>query len=243
MIYFLYCDNDLKYYGVYNNPQILRENIKFIKLNYKLEKFSIYQLRPDEFNVEKVDVNELSKTIHFVNQFKKSNIFVIYCTSTNKFIHYNISKKYLSKMISLFKEDNKYSILEVTLNSLHINTNIDEKVIKEIKRQYTQEELEKQAELIRKINLLKFQKKRLEENKNEYTSNLQLYYKFKKKKNEDDFVIPELFLEKFKIFTDLENSNNLSFEKYLELDPNKFLDNSYNLLFEGGNNLNVKLNN
>ena len=114
---------------------------------------------------------------------------------------------------------------------------------KEIKRQYTQEELEKQAELIRKINLLKFQKKRLEENKNEYTSNLQLYYKFKKKKNEDDFVIPELFLEKFKIFTDLENSNNLSFEKYLELDPNKFLDNSYNLLFEGGNNLNVKLNN
>ena len=146
-------------------------------------------------------------------------------------------------MISLFKEDNKYSILEVTLNSLHINTNIDEKVIKEIKRQYTQEELEKQAELIRKINLLKFQKKRLEENKNEYTSNLQLYYKFKKKKNEDDFVIPELFLEKFKIFTDLENSNNLSFEKYLELDPNKFLDNSYNLLFEGGNNLNVKLNN
>tara|TARA_B100000768_G_scaffold156636_1_gene154302 strand:+ start:3925 stop:4653 length:729 start_codon:yes stop_codon:yes gene_type:complete len=242
MIYFLYCDDDLKYYGVYTNSQILKENIKFIKLNYKLDKFSIYQLRSDEFDVEKVDLNKLSKTVSFVNQFKKSNIFVIYCRSTNKFIHYHISKNYLNKMISLFNEENEYSVLEVTLNSLYININSDKKINKvNIKRHYTQEELDKQAELIRNINLLKFQKKRLEENKNEYTSNLELYYKFKNKiKSEEDFVIPELFLEKFKIFTELENCNNLSFEKYLERDPGKFLDNSYNLLFEGGNNLNIK---
>lgn len=238
MIYFLYCEDNSKYYGIYNNPKILNENLKFVKLNFKLENFCIYQLKPNEFSVEKTISDKLLKY-----ELKLNKLFVLYCKETNNFIHYNSSKEYLKKMIQFFKKDTEYSIIEVILNSLNFNINENDehedcKIV--MKKEYTDEELIEKADIIRQLNLLKFQKKRLEDKRSEYDANLKLYFTFKKnKQTNNNFIIPELFLEKYKIFSDLESSDNLFFEKYLEEDPKKFLDNSYQLLFEGGNNIKV----
>ena len=65
------------------------------------------------------------------------------------------------------------------------------------------------------LNILKKPKERLDEKQRQYKIDLDLYYKFKSNLEEDiSFEIPELFIEKYKIFHRLEQDNKLSWENF-----------------------------
>ena len=67
-------------------------------------------------------------------------------------------------------------------------------------------------ELNKELNELKMKKKKLDEKKNQYETDLKLYNIFKIKEN---FTIPELFIEKFNLFQKLEKNNTLNFDNYI----------------------------
>ncbi len=68
------------------------------------------------------------------------------------------------------------------------------------------------------INLLKLEKKKLEENEILYNYDLKLYYQFKNElNNNNNFKIPILFIDKYNIFKNLDIKNKLCFDDYNEL--------------------------
>ncbi len=68
-----------------------------------------------------------------------------------------------------------------------------------------------------KINMLKVYKERVEESKQVYENDLKLFTLFNKsKKDKIDFVIPELFVEKYTLFKKLHDNNNLSWESFIK---------------------------
>lgn len=78
-----------------------------------------------------------------------------------------------------------------------------------------QENKKKIIETKHEINMLKLQKNRIEETKYKYIIDLDLYYKFKNNLEEDsNFKIPELFIEKYKLFDKLEKTNKLTCENF-----------------------------
>ena len=89
------------------------------------------------------------------------------------------------------------------------------------------------AELQKKLNLLKIQKDKIEESKNKYDVDLKLYHEFKQKLEEDiQFTIPELFQEKYKIFHQLEQQNNLNWETFSLLYKEPDFHGKYSNIFE-----------
>jgi len=83
------------------------------------------------------------------------------------------------------------------------------------------------------INLLKLEKKKIEEKENVYNYDLNLFNKFKEIKNKNTkFTIPELFVEKYNVFEKLEDENNLSFENFDNLFVKKQLVTKYDSMFD-----------
>jgi hypothetical protein len=73
-------------------------------------------------------------------------------------------------------------------------------------------------DLQHKINLLKVHKQRIEENKKVYENDLNLFNVFSENiKNDKNFVIPELFVDKFNIIKKLKNDGKLSLENFSNL--------------------------
>ena len=67
------------------------------------------------------------------------------------------------------------------------------------------------------INMLKVYKQKVEESKQVYDNDLKLFHMFNNELNTNDkFVIPELFVEKYKLFKKLQNDNNLSWETFVK---------------------------
>lgn len=74
------------------------------------------------------------------------------------------------------------------------------------------------SDMQKKLNLLNLQKDKLDESKTKYDIDLELYYTFKAKLEEDiSFNIPELFEGKYKLFHQLEVQNNLNWEIFASL--------------------------
>ena len=91
------------------------------------------------------------------------------------------------------------------------------------------------------INLLKIQKEKIEESKNKYEVDLGLYYKFKKNLEDDiNFVIPELFKDKYKIFHQLDLKNNLSWETFSLVYKEQDFHGKYSNIFEIANDFETK---
>jgi hypothetical protein len=76
--------------------------------------------------------------------------------------------------------------------------------------------LESKSNIIHIKNILQTKKKNIQEYKSEYTTDIGLYKKFQDLLKEDNkFVIPELFQEKYKILNNLEKNNTLNFTNYI----------------------------
>lgn len=97
---------------------------------------------------------------------------------------------------------------------------------------YNSEELDNIAkqkiELQHNINLLKFQKKSIEESKILYENDYKLYKLFTENKQKDStFLIPEIFIEKFDLMTKLDKDDNLSWNSFMNEYQHKNLYNQY----------------
>ena len=65
------------------------------------------------------------------------------------------------------------------------------------------------------LQILKKKKEELKEKKEKYKIDLDLFSKFKKlKESNQNFEIPELFIDKFKIMTALEDTDSLNMENF-----------------------------
>ena len=108
------------------------------------------------------------------------------------------------------------------------------------------------AELTHKINMLKNNKKKIENEMSIFNTEVELYKKFKNNLETDKtFCIPELFDIKYKLYLSLDNENKLNFDdyyrKWLEIRPsnnyNMFDTNSYETSFHNKNILERESNN
>jgi hypothetical protein len=89
--------------------------------------------------------------------------------------------------------------------------------------------LEKKQNIQHNLNLIKYNKDKYKEAKSVYDIDIQLFEKFNIIiKNNPSFIIPELFHNKFLIFKQLKEQNNLTFDNYIKL-YNK--DNEFNDYF------------
>lgn len=108
------------------------------------------------------------------------------------------------------------------------------------------------AELTHKINMLKNNKKKIENEMSIFNTEVELYKKFKHNLETDKtFSVPELFDIKYKLYLSLDNENKLNFEdyykKWLEIRPsnnyNMFDTNSYEMSYHNKNILEHESNN
>jgi hypothetical protein len=92
---------------------------------------------------------------------------------------------------------------------------------------------QEKIELQSQINKLNLDKKKLNEKKIKYDCDIELYEKFKNlKKENQNFEIPELFINKFHLFEKLEQDNDLNFEAFIDKYVDETLKTSYFDLFE-----------
>jgi hypothetical protein len=142
-----------------------------------------------------------------------------------------------NKVINKNTSNNKVNNNTILNN---INKDIDIKSNEEYKKIQ-----ESKAELTHKINMLNITKKKIENEKNIYNIEKELYKKFKLEKSKNDtFVIPEMFEIKYKLYTELEKDNMVDdfdeyYKRWLEIKPsnnyNMFDTNSYEMSFHNDN--------
>ena len=104
---------------------------------------------------------------------------------------------------------------------------------------------EEKIDLQHKINMLKIQKERIEQSKKVYENDIKLYNNFKEQRdNDNSFIIPELFKDKFNIFENLNNQNKLSWDNFIKeynhdnIYTDYFSPNSYDESFSKKININ-----
>lgn len=90
----------------------------------------------------------------------------------------------------------------------------------------------KKTEIQNKIFELKKQKEKLEESKNVYNVDLDLYKKFKKiKETNNKFEIPDMFTDKYELMEGLDKENKLCWENFHELYKPKNISTNFDKLF------------
>jgi len=95
------------------------------------------------------------------------------------------------------------------------NTNKYEELDSETDTPVQKMDSEEATNLQRQLNVLKQQKDKIEESKTKYEVDVKLYHDFKKKLETDNtFTIPELFVDKYKIFHQLDLENNITWEAF-----------------------------
>lgn len=238
MFYILEKEN--KYLGCFSNIDILKNNIEFLKNNNLLDEYNIIQMKFNYLGNNKIKLDKINIENH-------KNIDLIYLIEIDNeligvYNRINIMRENADffRKLNSEKTINTYTAhnnsFKIYLNKKKVEK-LPEEELEKIKKE-AEENANNRAEIRRQLNLLKMQKQRLEEKKNKFEYDLKLYYQFKEKfKKDNSFEIPELFKNKFKIFTECEKSDNLNFGYYLENCSEEFLSNSYEALFEGGNKL------
>ena len=95
---------------------------------------------------------------------------------------------------------------------------------------------------LRTINRLNNEKRKIQEKLIKYNYDFDLFNKFKniKFKNEN-FEIPELFKNKYKLFLELESKNTLDFDTFDSLYVEEQINTSYNDLFNSNEGFNYKV--
>lgn len=161
-----------------------------------------------------------SKIIGVYTDIEQAKLFIKSCLSNNFMFE--------SADILVFPSNSCYctNIINVKLE--------DKNVIPQIKKQYIDppvipvKEIDyndpkflKLAEdkiiLQHKINMLKIQKERIKESKEIYENDFKLYNKFKQELiNNSNFIVPELFREKFELFKKLDNENRLDWDNFIK---------------------------
>jgi hypothetical protein len=123
-------------------------------------------------------------------------------------------------------EEKKVEDTKIVENKVVENKVVENKVVEETKQSipsidYMDPKVidiaRKKLELHHRINILKVQKQKIEESKQVYENDIKLYKTFSENLLKDsNFIIPELFLEKYNLMKKLDNNNNLSWESFVK---------------------------
>lgn len=205
-------------YGVYNNYNIMVENMKYLKIkDFKILKFNINMISYDI-------VKQFSN-----NNYNNNKIFILKDDIDYIGIYDSLEKtKKIISFLDKLQVNKTYEIYYTYINSININKYVERKKKKkciltdDMKKELAEKELKlglEKYKLNRELNELKMEKKRLDEKKNQYETDLKLYNIFKTKNN---FTIPELFIEKFNLFKKLEKDNILNFDNYINYNFNNY---------------------
>jgi hypothetical protein len=150
------------------------------------------------------------------------NRFVMRNMITIKSYHENsmMSEKYTPN-----QEDDNISIASTTM------TEEDEDLDSDMIKQKAAEK-KKQMDLQYNLSILKKKKEQIEESQRTFEVNINLYNRFKKlMKNNPNFIIPEMFQDKFILMEQLENDNMLTWENFHQRYVPKDVETGYSKLF------------
>ncbi len=163
--------------------------------------------------------------IGLFNDYKKSQIAIDGLVQ-NKFVNKN------KIVIKTFHDNSlttcEYEEAESHLNSIKICETIDEgSKSKEII------DMKQKSEMEYELNQLKKKKAKIEESKHVYNVDIELFNKFKKLKLENnDFIIPEMFIDKYNLMLELDKANKLCWENFNDLYEHKKVETSFSKLFD-----------
>jgi len=200
-------------------------------------------------NSQKIYIVEYSnRTIGLWNSYELAKTFIMGCYQ-NRLMNlsaniktYNVNTCYCLKTepINLISEkieakeieSNEIKAKEIESNEIKAKE-IESNEIKageiDIKNPTYIEMNNQKIKLQHEINLLNQQKKKIEESKTTYENDYNLFKLFTENKQKDStFVIPDIFIKKFNLMTELNSNNNLSWESFIKEYQH---DNIYNEYF------------
>lgn len=181
-----------------------------------------------------------NKIIGVYSTFNEAEQFIFSCqqnrlmTQIAKILTFHMNSCYQieSKQINLNQQQIN---LNQQQNNNQVVTQTEPVVVFDPKNKETLEKIsQEKIELQHNINMLKHHKKKLDESKNIYENNIKLFELFNENKTTNpEFIIPELFREKYNIMKKLKEQDNLSWEAFNKeyrqesFDPNYFGRNDY----------------
>ena len=184
----------------------------------------------------------------FYALFKSEKIIGIFDSEDNveNMINGIVQNKFCSKNKLSIRKFNRNTIHEIITEDKNEDIKIVEKEPPQV-IQLSQEEEEKRnkkkCELEYKLNNLKKEKDKIEESKKTYKVDVELYKKFKKIKEENyQFDIPEMFVEKYKVFEMIDKDDNLNWENFYANYKQKNLSSSYSGMFDNDDAKTININ-
>lgn len=165
-------------------------------------------------------INYKSKIIGVYTSIEQATLFINSCLHNNLMIGSAEILVYTSNSCCCINKIN-ISLDYHPIKKDPIHKEITKEIIKKKEINYKDPSIVKLAEdkiiLQHKINMLKVQKERIEESKEIYTHDIKLYNKFKQELNTDNnFIIPELFKNKFIILKKLDEENRLDWDNFFK---------------------------
>lgn len=173
-------------------------------------------------NVYLVEYN--NQTIGVWNSLESAKTFIMGCHQNGLMISFANIKTYKINTFFCF-ETETVNISNIKLEKSKINDEKSKLNENQVKSTYKIDpkdpvyiEMTKQkTELQHKINMLKQQKKKIENSKTTYINDYKLFELFTESKQRDPtFIIPEIFTRKFNLMTVLQNENKLSWENFVK---------------------------
>ncbi len=189
-------------------------------INYKNRNIGVYNnyFDAETFILGCLQNNLMTKHADILT-FKKNSC---YCTKISTITLESITNNVESNEVEKNNVELNINKVETTEENICFN-NDNNKVIMEMAKQ--------KIELQHKINMLKIQKEKIEESKRVYESDIKLFELFDNSKTQNqDFEIPELFIEKYKLIKKLKENDSLSWENFVK-DYNCDFYNDYNDYF------------
>ena len=96
-----------------------------------------------------------------------------------------------------------------------------------------EEEMKEKVDIQNSLYELKRKKEKLEESKRVYNVDIELYNRFKKiKETNEAFEIPEMFISKYELMSELESNDNLNWEAFHDQYVPQQISTGYSKLFE-----------
>ena len=218
--------------GLFSSQELLNETINSLVRNnfVKTSDLNVVKYKdncissPDQvYNISLVS-NNLFKNGSSNNNLQK-NINNSHSFSTivdsNSFLIEDFSSNDTTESTSIATEElNEINELENEIAKINCEQVLDV-VVEEKKKEsnkQNQKIQEKRSKIDYNLNILKKKKEQLEEQKRVFEVDLDLYNKFNKIKNENDsFIIPDIFLQKYNIFKVLHKDNTINLEVFNKL--------------------------
>ena len=112
------------------------------------------------------------------------------------------------------------------------NTKVDTEELDDDTQNKIKESRNNKIELMNNIHLLKKEKEKMNDSKPVYEVDLKLFNKFKTIKKENiNFQIPDMFIDKYNLMLELENENKLTWENFYNMYKPTNLHTSYSDIF------------